>query len=407
MLLLPERLTLKPVSRPRPYGDRRFMNVFYKEPDWEKPRFVGVLEVFNSPKRQTYSVQAATSVNKLKWKIEGDRAAIEPDISLTFPEQFKPANATAMTYYAAVLLNCTITWGLTEEDVNRIAMRCRRTIRRIRETLGVENGFSLSLYGSADVREPQVYATHKQDSAYMGSISIPDAPPSDSRDTAVVRTAVHTAWWAYKMAASSSFALSDDIHDPTEAFLREFMKARRFVETQSRKEGSLPAFSSAGFCRSDEVDVATSRENGRVLNSWFAYDDTRSEFTLTEGDPVTSNEIAEMMYDAACAEHSRTGIVAPWKAFEKVAVRLVAGDSIPGYQGMILTDDSIRSIANRYPRNDEEYAFVSLFKESHLSDKNLSLGAAHDDYDGRYRKVAAIAWLLAREGRSALRSFES
>lgn len=58
-------------------------------------------------------------------------------------------------------------------------------------------------------------------------------------------------------------------------------------------------------------------------------------------------------------------------------------------------------------RNDEEYAFVSLFKESHLSDKNLSLGAAHDDYDGRYRKVAAIAWLLAREGRSALRSFES
>lgn len=30
MLLLPERLTLKPVSRPRPYGDRRFMNVFYK-----------------------------------------------------------------------------------------------------------------------------------------------------------------------------------------------------------------------------------------------------------------------------------------------------------------------------------------------------------------------------------------
>ena len=61
----------------------------------------------------------------------------------------------------------------------------------------------------------------------------------------------------------------------------------------------------------------------------------------------------------------------------------------------------------RYPRNDEEYAFVSLFKESHLSDKNLSLGAAHDDYDGRYRKVAAIAWLLAREGRSALRSFES
>ena len=42
MLLLPERLTLKPVSRPRPYGDRRFWNVFYKEPDWEKPRFVGV-----------------------------------------------------------------------------------------------------------------------------------------------------------------------------------------------------------------------------------------------------------------------------------------------------------------------------------------------------------------------------
>lgn len=114
-----------------------------------------------------------------------------------------------------------------------------------------------------------------------------------------------------------------------------------------------------------------------------------------------------MMYDAACAEHSRTGIVAPWKAFEKVAVRLVAGGSIPGYQGMILTDDSIRSLANRYPRNDEEYAFVSLFKESHLGDKNLSLGAALDDYDGRYRKVAAIAWLLAREGRSALRSFES
>lgn len=114
MLLLPERLTLKPVSRPRPYGDRRFWNVFYKDPDWEKPRFVGVLEVFNSPKRQTYSVQAGTSVNKLKWKIEGDRAAIEPDISLTFPEQFKPANATAMTYYAAVLLNCTIMWGLTE-----------------------------------------------------------------------------------------------------------------------------------------------------------------------------------------------------------------------------------------------------------------------------------------------------
>ena len=194
MLLLPERLTLKPVSRPRPYGDRRFWNVFYKEPDWEKPRFVGVLEVFNSPKRQTYSVQAGTSVNKLKWKIEGDRAAIEPDISLTFPEQFKPANATAMTYYAGVLLNCTITWELTEEDVNRIAMRCRRTIRRIRETLGVENGFSLSLYGSADVREPQVYATHKQDSAYAGSISIPDAPPSDSRDTTVVRTAVHTRW---------------------------------------------------------------------------------------------------------------------------------------------------------------------------------------------------------------------
>lgn len=155
------------------------------------------------------------------------------------------------------------------------------------------------------------------------------------------------------------------------------------------------------------MDAATSRENGRVLNSWFAYDDTRSEFTLTEGDPVTSGEIAEMMYDAACAEHSRTGIVAPWKAFEKVAVRLVAGGSIPGYQGMILTDDSIRSIANRYPRNDEEYAFVSLFKESHLGDKNLSLGAAPDDYDGRYRKVAAIAWLLAREGRSALRSFES
>lgn len=58
MLLLPERLTLKPVSRPRPYGDRRFWNVFYKDPDWEKPRFVGVLEVFNSPRRQTYSVQA-------------------------------------------------------------------------------------------------------------------------------------------------------------------------------------------------------------------------------------------------------------------------------------------------------------------------------------------------------------
>ena len=209
------------------------------------------------------------------------------------------------------------------------------------------------------------------------------------------------------MALRSSFVLADDIYDPTEAFIREFMKARRFVEAQSRKEGSLPAFSSAGFCNSDEVDAATSRENGRVLNSWFAYDDTRSEFTLTEGDPVTSSEIAEMMYDAACAEHSRTGIVAPWKAFEKVAVRLVAGGSIPGYQGMVLTDDSIRSLANRYPRNDEEYAFVSLFKESHLSDKNLSLGAAHDDYDGRYRKVAAIAWLLAREGRSALRSFES
>lgn len=407
MLLLPERLTLKPVSRPRPYGDRRFWNVFYKDPDWEKPRFVGVLEVSSSPRRQTYSVQAGISVNKLKWKIEGDRAAIEPDISLTFPEQFKPANATAMTYYAGVLLNCTIMWGLTEEDVNRIAMRCRRTIRRIRETLGVENGFSLSLYGSADVREPQVYATHKQDSAYAGSISIPEAPPSDSRDTAVVRTAVHTAWWAYKMAASSSFALSDDINDPTEAFLREFMKARRFVETQSRKEGSLPAFSSAGFCRSDEVDAATSRENRRVLNSWFAHDDARSEFDLIEGDPVTSGEIAEIMYDAACAEHSRTGIVAPWKAFEKVAVRLVAGGSIPGYQGMILTDDSIRSLANRYPRNDEEYAFVSLFKESHLGDKNLSLGAAPDDYDGRYRKVAAIAWLLAREGSAALRSFES
>ena len=64
------------------------------------------------------------------------------------------------------------------------------------------------------------------------------------------------------------------------------------------------------------------------------------------------------------------------RRFEKVAVRLVAGGSIPGYQGMILTDDSIRSLANRYPRNDEEYAFVSLFKESHLGDKNLSLGAA-------------------------------
>lgn len=51
MLLLPERLTLKPVSRPRPYGDRRFWNVFYKEPDWEKPRFVGVLEVSSSPRR--------------------------------------------------------------------------------------------------------------------------------------------------------------------------------------------------------------------------------------------------------------------------------------------------------------------------------------------------------------------
>lgn len=74
---------------------------------------------------------------------------------------------------------------------------------------------------------------------------------------------------------------------------------------------------------------------------------------------------------------------------------------------MILTDDSIRSLANRYPRNDEEYAFVSLFNESRLSDKNLSLGVALDDYDERYRKVAAIAWLLAREGRSALRSFES
>lgn len=407
MLLLPERLTLKPVSRPRPYGDRRFWNVFYKEPDWEKPRFVGVLEVSSSPRRQTYSVQAATSVNKVKWKIEGDRAAIDSDVSLTFLEQFKPDNATAMTYYAGVLLNCTIMWELTEEDVNRIAMRCRRTIRRIRETLGVENGFSLSLYGSADVREPQVYATHKQDSAYAGSISIPDAPPSDSRDTAVVRSAVHTAWWAYKMALRSSFVLADDIYDPTEAFIREFMKARRFVEMYSRKEGSLPAFSSAGFCRSDEVDAATSRENGRVLNSWIAYDDTRSEFTLVEGDPVTSSEIAEIMYDAACAEHDRTGVIAPWRAFEKVAVRLVAGDSIPGYQGMILTDDSIRSLANRYPRNDEEYAFVSLFKESHLSDKNLSLGAAPDDYDGRYRKVAAIAWLLAREGRSALRSFES
>jgi len=33
MLLLPERLTLKPVSRPRPYGDRRFWDVFYQEAD--------------------------------------------------------------------------------------------------------------------------------------------------------------------------------------------------------------------------------------------------------------------------------------------------------------------------------------------------------------------------------------
>lgn len=95
------------------------------------------------------------------------------------------------------------------------------------------------------------------------------------------------------------------------------------------------------------------------------------------------------------------------RSVRQLFVRLVAGGSIPGYQGMILTDDSIRSLANRYPRNDEEYAFVSLFKESHLGDKNLALGAAPDDYDGRYRKVAAIAWLLAREGRSALRSFES
>lgn len=92
---------------------------------------------------------------------------------------------------------------------------------------------------------------------------------------------------------------------------------------------------------------------------------------------------------------------------ERKSPTLLGEGSIPGYQGMILTDDSIRSIANRYPRNDEEYAFVSLFKESHLGDKNLSLGAAPDDYDGRYRKVAAIAWLLAREGSAALRSFES
>lgn len=71
MLLLPERLTLKPVSRPRPYGDRRFMNVFYKDPDWEKTRFVGVLEVFNSPRRQTYSVSSGNKREQAEMEDRG------------------------------------------------------------------------------------------------------------------------------------------------------------------------------------------------------------------------------------------------------------------------------------------------------------------------------------------------
>lgn len=128
--------------------------------------------------------------------------------------------------------------------------------------------------------------------------------------------------------------------------------------------------------------------------AWLNRDDVRTEFALEDGGTITSSEIVDRMRMAYENTKDISGPRGPWNAIVSVAYALGSGD--PGYTGPHLSESSIKSLANRTARDDGERERYKARLESDASDAcplNEILADTHT-----YRRLHAIAWLVAREG---------
>ena len=135
----------------------------------------------------------------------------------------------------------------------------------------------------------------------------------------------------------------------------------------------------------------------REWTRWRGLTVTRSEFTLEDGDVITSDEIVERMRMAY--EHTKdiSGPRGPWSAIVSVAYALASGD--PGYAGPHLSESSVKSLANRTAHDDgERERYVARLEQD--ADEDIPLSVILTDAH-TYRTLHAVAWLVAREGYAA------
>ena len=131
--------------------------------------------------------------------------------------------------------------------------------------------------------------------------------------------------------------------------------------------------------------------------AWLNRDDMRTEFTLEDGGTITSGEIVDRMCSCYEGAKARGYKMAPWTVIVDVAYTLANAPS--GAYWPRLSESSIKSLANRTARDDEERErYVARLEQD--TDEDTPLSAILTDTH-TYRTLHAVAWLVAREGYAA------
>lgn len=131
--------------------------------------------------------------------------------------------------------------------------------------------------------------------------------------------------------------------------------------------------------------------------AWLNRDDMRTEFTLTNGEKITSGEIVERMCMACECAKDFPREWGPWGAIDSIAHMLTTSDK--GYVFPPLSESSVKSLANRTAHDDgERERYVARLERD--ADEDTPLSMILTDMH-TYRTLHAVAWLVAREGYAA------